>query len=282
MAGGVSLTGEQAAVNRAFPRVFFLHIPKCAGVSFAHALVDFAQSVTGDKDHCFNLDSKTAVTFARKHGLDVWRYYDHLLDYLLGQTQFQVVTGHFRYNPQLLRKYSSTWAYALLLRKPENMVLSYFHFARHIWPTDDRFAHSVEHYLGTPSAQNLAESYVSLLLGRERQYAKVSTTDIGEALENLKDFQLIGLVEDLPGFERQCTDVLGRQVSIPFRNQSPATYFQDELPMELQARISELCQPSSMVYSEAVKLIQSRRCVSTERNDDRRKDGISGLCIAKE
>lgn len=230
------------------PRLFFLHVPKCAGASVCAALKHFSER-QGEPDSYYELEVVPQTRAARERGVDPWVDRDRILDAALRNSSWRLVMGHFRYNAALHGPHRRRWTFGTLLREPREMLVSYYHFARYRWKDDRNLALPLSKWAETWSARNIAESYVQLLRAAPKPYAAVTASDVDEALSNLEHFELLGVFEDLPAFRRRLSDLLGGEVVMPYVNRSPARKDRHQpLGVDLMEKLDALCAPSQRIY----------------------------------
>ncbi|MEM9313170.1 MAG: sulfotransferase family 2 domain-containing protein [Pseudomonadota bacterium] len=240
-------------------RVFFLHIEKCAGTSVRDAMTRAMQPHATTPAGISYLDGEAASGFARGHELDPWTVRDQHLGYLLSSRYSQFVTGHYRFDETLHGPFSKRWIFTLVLRDPVDRFLSHFYYNRHKKGDFGRIEESLGDYINTRRAPKAANVFVTLLAARPNHYAPIKEADIRRACRNLREFRLIGLLEDLGDYCRRFEELVGEPLDVPVLNRSPAAKKRhEEIPDEQMARIRELCEPSMRVYKEAQRLIALR------------------------
>ncbi|MGK7911922.1 MAG: sulfotransferase family 2 domain-containing protein [Synechococcus sp.] len=233
-------------------KIFFLHIEKCGGTSVTKALIEAISSNATTPTPIFSMDAKAAWDVAKSTEINTWLFRDRLLAYALSSKHSRLVTGHFRYNDRLHHHYLNSWTFAVVLRDPVDRFLSHYYYNRYKQETHGQITLPLEEYLETTRARRFAGSYVWLLTAKDKKFENISESDIENACQNLKNFHLIGLLEDLQDFSRRCQLLLGSSLDIPVLNTSPNRQkrYQDIDDSSLR-KIQEICLPSIRVYEAA-------------------------------
>jgi hypothetical protein len=236
-------------------RLFFLHVPKCAGRSVRTAIVDALRSDGMQDDAYFALSAKASLAAARALGEDLFATRDRLLGYHLALPRMRFVSGHFRLNRVILTALQGSWSYATLFREPFSQFVSEYYFNR--FKTSDHFRIDTDlaSFVRTDRAREMGAKYARLLAGAGFEaLGPMDPKLLQVAQDNLALFQVLGIHEDLPGFTRRLGACLGLDIALPHLNRSPRPdgLMERELTTEVAARIHELCAPNAVVY-EAVR-----------------------------
>jgi len=240
-------------------RLFFLHIAKCGGTSLRKAMTDALLEAGAAPHSLFYLDGEAAYHAAKEESLAIYDYRDKVLRYALASRYTRFVTGHFRFNRTLHDSFRKNWVFATVLRDPVDRFLSLLHYNQSKDSEYARLDDDIEAYLDSARARSEADAMANCFLSRERHFAPLSEADVAQACDNLAQFQLIGILEDLTGFRRRFQARFGQSLNIPALNRSPAGEERHEpLPDELMRRVQNLCASSRAVYDEARRLIAAR------------------------
>jgi SAM-dependent methyltransferase len=232
--------------------VVFFHVMKCGGTSVRAAL---AEGAAGDakKDvhrpgpRIFELDGEIAKYAAGGANRENWLFRDALLPYVLRAMNPAVVLGHFRYRDRY-QELAGSAHFVTVLRDPVDRIVSLYKYRRYKSGIDVPVSLTFEEFLATPRWMKEGHIYIDTFCGRDGLDPR-SDLAIAAAVANLERFAVIGFTERLDNFSTLVTAQIGKRVSVPMYNTSPAP--QDEQIGESaleQART--VCAPDISLYEE--------------------------------
>jgi malonyl CoA-acyl carrier protein transacylase len=147
-----------------------------------------------------------------------------------------------------------------ILRNPLDRLLSLYYFDRF---KKNRDHHPIEcdlpEWLSTPEAKSAAITFVRMFVGDTMASQQLVSADgnsqvmdaaVANAIANLRSFAIVGVLENLQGFENAVQQRYGVRSAIGHHNRNPSSGYPkfNEQPKELQNRIRELCQPDVKIY----------------------------------
>lgn len=228
--------------------VVFLHVMKCGGSSVRAGL---ATGLTGHRHgpEVFELDGRAAKTAAGGTVSGDWAFRDALLPYVVATLRPAVIVGHFRYRdrhePLLDAAHVVT-----VLRDPVERFLSLYDYRRNRTGVVLPVSRSLEEQITSQRWAREGHRYISTFCGREDLDLR-SEEAIAAAVANLRRFAVVGSVERLDAFAEQLSALVGKPLTFPMLNTSPAPAATEPDP-DLLAQLRDLCAPDIQVYERVI------------------------------
>ena len=225
--------------------VVFLHVMKCGGTSVRAGL---AKGATGGRDGrgIFELDGTAAKVAAAGTDADNWAFRDALLPYVLDTMHPTLVLGHFRYRTRYERLLDAAH-FVTVLRDPVERIVSLYKYRRYKEGVDVPVSISFDEYLASKRWAREGHAYVDAFCGEEGVDAR-SQGAIDAAVANLSRFAVVGFTDRLDPFAEGVTACMGRPVSIPVLNESPAPPGGSDIAPSSLVTAREVCAPDLEVY----------------------------------
>jgi hypothetical protein len=221
--------------------VVFLHVMKCGGMSVRAALA----AAAGD-DRVFELDGHASKTAIGDPLGDDWAFRDALLVYELAAHRPAVIMGHFRHRD----RYASlvdVAHFVTVLRDPVDRLVSLYRYRRFGDGIDLPQPRSLEELLASGRWDLEGHRYVSTFVGRDDVDPR-SEAAIDAAVTNLRTFAAVGRSDRLERFAHDLSKLIGRDVTMPRLNPSPAPEPTAEVDENLRGRLAALCAPDLALY----------------------------------
>ena len=230
-------------------RIFFLHLPKCGGVSVNMAMrrAFGAQKVDG-------LNPNASRRVAERRGKDLRRFRTSLLFYYMAVENVNVISGHFSWNDDVYEQFSKKWAYVTVLRDPIRRWFSHYFYDRH--KSDGYFSteKNLSTFLHSERAREMGTIYARRLSGSQ-------ITNLNQAVEmakvNMEKFEILGFLEDMDAFADQFSNYFGIKLDIPIKNTSPAKDKKEGARKneEYVHKVRRMCKHDIEIYNYARKLV---------------------------
>ncbi|WP_286265505.1 sulfotransferase family 2 domain-containing protein [Thalassotalea atypica] len=255
------------------PKIAFVHIAKCAGMSVDKALrqaIALPQQQRIDRDATLAasvasfskeiLSEEDSIAFSRHHAKNL----SSIFDYYLAK-QWQYVSGHVTVNSELLAKYANDYAFMTVLRDPVERFKSNYIYNKltnqnpFMLPnalntsrqSEAELIAEAEAIINSERGWQLANTQTMFLTGRyPKDSADAESMQI-EVMGNLEQFKVVGFLDDLDAFAMQCSQLTERKITFEKINtQSSVMKKEEGVSNSLQAyfsrpktinKLSDLC-----------------------------------------
>jgi|GEM_PF-1083447 len=263
-------------------KVAFIHIAKCGGSSVDFALRS-ALASSGQRriDKPATIVSSMATFEGEINTLEGnCKFSEHhaqhlhkILGYYLEQ-HWQYISGHVTINKELLERFKQEYAFITILRDPVQRFISNYTFNKltnkkaimlpNSLNTDNVIAEAKE-ILNSQRGWQMANSPTMYLTGRypkDEEDAKVMQQEVAN---NLAQFKVVGFLDKLDKFAKDCQKLTGRDIDIGQRNTTEKLnsaeqqkvkallkeFFNDK---ETKTLVNKLCQFESENYLRAKEI----------------------------
>ena len=248
--------GKSAALSLLdrYPRIVFVHVPKCAGSAVRDSLYDavYPALLRSTRVYC-EIDVVASVSAGKLLGLDAMTCREAVLIHALSDPFTRFIAGHIFANPAVVEQFSH-WKFVTVLREPTSRFISAYVFNRYRPFVPSKIECNFADFLETDRARLEGSRMTQYFSGMsERELEERPAAGIAAALQNLDRFLSVGFVDDLRNWERRISGALGRRVRIGHRNTSPKPDLRVELEQSpaLRTRLEELCAIDREFYASA-------------------------------
>ena len=249
------------------PKVAFIHIAKCGGMSvdkalrqaialpgqprinrdatIAASMASFGQAITSEQD---------SIAFSHHHAANL----AGMLDYYLSK-QWRYISGHVTVTSDILARYSNEYAFVTVLRHPvERFISNYIYnkltnnnpFMLPNTHNNDALIDEAERIIASERGWQMANSSTMFLTGRYPKNGDDAAKMQLEVAHNLTQFKVVGFLDNMASFEQQCSKLTGKAVKFPQLNTSESASkfgadktFKSEIKSTLQSYFN---QPKTM------------------------------------
>ncbi len=238
-----------------YPRIFFCHVPKCAGVSLSKAIYASiyplwlkATRYTG------YIDLKSSQAAATLLDIDMMTARETQLVFQLNDPQMRYTNGHCVANPQVVSKYCNDWHFITILRDPVERFISEFVYNRFKVSDWQKHDDDLETYLASDKAVSSALTYARYFSGindvKQLQVNPGQTIDA--ALSNLRQFSVCGTLENMSQWQQKFNQTFNTRINIASQNKSPNQQAYRNIASNESAmkKIKELCEIDYAIYQK--------------------------------
>ncbi|MCW8109505.1 sulfotransferase family protein [Alteromonas ponticola] len=230
-----------------YPRIFFCHVPKCAGVSLSKAIFSStypmwlkATRFTG------YIDLKSSQTAAELLGVDMMTARETQLVFQLNDPQMRYTNGHCVAHPQVVSKFCNDWHFITILRDPVKRFISEYVYNRFKASEWQKHEDDLEQYLASDKAVSSALTYARYFSGEKDSHAIRANPQsvVDAAIANLRNFSVCGTLEDMPRWQQKFNQTFTTKINIASQNTSPNQQAYRDITSNPEAmeRIRLLCK----------------------------------------
>lgn len=251
------------------PRVLFLHLPKCGGTSLSAGLYATVP-LTARIGTIDALSTRRAAALCAFGQADLLRCHEDLDDghhtfalrggiaaaHLFWTTR--LVHGHVLLTPALTAALGREVRLVTLMREPKARALSNYRMAVRAGVIPD----SVDAWLDGPAGQRMTRCYLRYLSGRNTIPDAEMPGALQDALAALPRFDVLGLLEDLPGFQAACRRKLGVRPIVPRLNLGSGPSI--VLTADQTARLDSMLKADQTIYAAACRRRDAERSTAAE------------------
>lgn len=225
-------------VKRILPaeRIAYIHLPKCGGTSVNTALLQLYRHwrmVSPQAVVQFGeFEARNASAFT---GVDDADFRRALFAYCITNPKSRLLTGHFRFCAEAYESVSDKWCLITVLRHPVERWLSHYYFNLNSG-TEYNIDLPIEAFLKTDRARALGAIYVD--------HFSEGRGDPDTAIDALKQFDIVGCLENLGRFKTDFKNRFGKDISVESLNVGT----KKNVTPTIRAAVEDCCRPDMQVY----------------------------------
>lgn len=231
-------------------------MPKCGGTSIYRAIRDsYGLIERAHGRNIFGLDPVASLKSSKLVGEPLRDFREKLLLYYMSKESQRLIYGHFFYSQASFDTYGSEWNFITILREPVSKWLSQYFYNRYKDSNHFKLDTELERFLDSNESISMGRDYVYNLTDGISQEEASSPEAIDQAIKNLQNFSIVGLLENIESFAKEYEAQFSAKLSIKKHNRNPLSKVkQDKMVSgELLQRIEEICQPNTLVYQSILK-----------------------------
>ena len=240
-----------------YPKVFFCHVPKCAGVSLSKAIFSAvypaffkATRFTGF------IDMKASQVSEQLLGIDMMRARESQLISHLESPHMVYTNGHCIARPDVVGKYYKHWHFVTVLRDPIDRFISEYVYNRYKSSQWQKHDSDISVYLNSDAALTSGMTYARYFSGitDANAIAERKGSVVDAAVENLRRFSVCGTLDNMEKWEQDFNARFDVRIAIGNRNATPNKQVYHDIvdDPQLMQRIRKLCDVDQRIY-DAVK-----------------------------
>ncbi|MEY1556947.1 sulfotransferase family 2 domain-containing protein [Yoonia sp. R2331] len=243
----------KALQDRTIPqRVVFHHVPKCGGTSAGRALRKrylLSQATVKPEESFRAFEMFTGRTDREAMLVDVLDLREQMMLYLMAE-DVRCVSLHVRFSKTAHDHFADRYKFVTLLREPVARFISHYNWSYQRDGAFGRIDEPLEAFLDTPRARQMGATYGEYFSAQPVGSDFASDASVAAAVANLKKMDVVGRLDDLPGFEAQLRGALGVRIKLGHENRKGAARpaHDTTITPELRARIATLCAPDISIW----------------------------------
>lgn len=238
-----------------YPKIFFCHVPKCAGVSLSKAIyASVYPSVLKATKFAGHIDLKSSRVSAQLLDIDMMTARECQLISHLDSSSMLYTNGHCIARPSVVSKYSQKWHFLTILRDPVDRFISEFVYNRYKeseWLKHDQ---DIEQYVDSDKGISAGLTYARYFSGINDSQQILANPDaaVEAAVANLRRFAVAGTLDDMPAWINQFNQRFDTKINIDSKNKSPNQGASSDITAnsDVMARIAQLCEIDSQIYQQ--------------------------------
>lgn len=234
-------------------RVVFHHVPKCGGTSVGRALRKryiLSQATVKPDESFFAFEAYSGRSDREQMLIDVAALREQMMLYHL-YDDVRCVSLHVPFSNIVHARFARDYKFITILREPVSRFVSHYFWSYQKPKDHARIEDDFEIFLGTDRARRLGASYVEYYSGAPMAADLGDRALIAQAVTNLRArFDLVGRLDDLPGFEAGLRKTLGVRIKVGHENKArqPGNIRNSMVTPELLERAREVCAPDIAVW----------------------------------
>lgn len=242
------------ATTNKYPKLVFVHVPKCAGSAVANSILKCTYpSVFSVTPLTTGIDIFSAAKIGKLIDLPEQKVRQVQLINVLNSETKLFVTGHCHVTPNVVSTFSDRWKFLTVLRDPVQRFVSEFVYNTYKSEDWKKNSLSIFDYLETETAVISGMSFALYFSGMDKaSILKRPDNATKLAIDNLSTFYSVGFLESLDLWIRQLNTQLGSNIELKSSNLSPSKQRYDEIINDptLLSRIKQLCKIDHQIYME--------------------------------
>lgn len=243
----------------------FLHLPKCGGTSLADALyaavpahrklavIDAPSTRRAAAIARFDRDDPRICHEDLPHGALTMALRESLL-LAHSAAGARLIHGHVLLSERWLGHFAGRMGLVTMMREPVARTISNFRMTVRAGLIPD----DLDAWMDGPVGRSHASVYLRYLSGANVVPEGAEAAHLARARAALARFDLIGFLDDLPGFRERFRELFGVSLRIPRLNAAPPGGV--ELDPARRARLESLCAADVVIYRAA----RARAALCTE------------------
>jgi hypothetical protein len=233
-------------------KVVFHHVPKCGGTSVGRALrwrYLLSQGSVTPESSFRAFEAFTGREDREKMLVDVLDLREQMFLYLLFEG-VSCVSLHVRYSEHANKLFRDQYKFITILREPVSRFISHYFWSYGKQHAHGRIEESIEDFIQTERAKRLGATYSIYFSGFPSTADFTSSDAVQAAIANLKKFDVLGKLDNLPLFSENIKKELRVRIRIGHENSSRRTSsdVKKAISPEVRQKIIELCQPDIQIW----------------------------------
>lgn len=236
-----------------------MHVPKCGGTSISRAIrSSYGFGKTQGSNFFFQLDASASLRAAKILGYKELEFFENLLIYNMSISSRKYIDGHFVYSEKAFKEFGDEWKFVTLLRHPVSKWFSKYFFNRYKKGSHYKLDCDFETYIESKTGIAEGSDYVRCLTGSNLLHDSNLERAVEQAIRNLNNFTVIGVLEKINLFVRDFERQFGTKLFIEHLRSNPLPKIKQEeqITNRIKQRVEEICQPDIEVYKAVLERIK--------------------------
>ncbi|WP_444925347.1 sulfotransferase family 2 domain-containing protein [Microbulbifer sp. TRSA002] len=221
------------------PKIFFCHVPKCAGSSLNSAIS--SQYYEPNKLDTFGIKRAVSKRTADILDIPMMSVREIVMVHNLSIKSNYYGRGHSYCRPNVVKSFSGEWNFLTVLRNPVDRWISLYTYNTYKKSQWDKNTLSLNEYLDSKTGINAGQEYLQYFSNFNNRNP---SEHIAEALDNLQQFSIVGTTGHLDLLTQQIEEDFDIQLNIPEINKNPNNKLAQEIKSDLNTikKIEDICK----------------------------------------
>ena len=238
-----------------YPKIFFCHVPKCAGVSLSKAIyASVYPSFLKATRFASYIDLKSSRVSEALLGIDMMTARESQLITHLNAEHMLYTNGHCIARPSVVSKFYTDWYFLTILRDPVDRFISEFvynKFKKTEWLKHDE---DIEAYVDSTKGISAGMTYAKYFSGFTNPQDILANREaaIESAVANLRQFAVVGTLDNMEQWKQDFNQKFNTSIKISSKNKSPNQGASADILENptLMAKINQLCEIDQAIYQQ--------------------------------
>lgn len=240
---------EPKSPDKELPKIFNCHIPKCAGTAISAEMLN--RLYKGYNVGSFRIVPEATLNSANMFSINMMRAREIILSYNLSDPHNYFGTGHVACRPLFVKSFNNDWNFITILRNPINRWVS--EYVYNTFKKDNWYKNTlpIDEYIKSESGKITGISFLRYFSTMPENYTEGFNEFIEEAINNLNQFSIVGIFEDLDSFSSMFSEQFNKKLYIKKKNESPNNQASDDIKSNkvIMKQIEQLCEPDIRIYN---------------------------------
>lgn len=240
-------------------KIFFCHVPKCAGTALSKAVSRQAYPLHQQ----FLIPNLTVSLEAANKAASICSFSkvearQTILAYNLSLDKYKYGRSHIYCRPSLVEALRDRWHFITILRNPiERWISEYTYntYKSHKWVKNKL---QLEDYLQSAKGKGTGESFLRYFSNIPYPYHGDPQIYIEEAVKNLRSFSVVGTIENFDEWCNTFENVFGKKLIVERMNTSPKKEIIEQIKNDdlIMKKIANLCESDMSIYQQIAESIK--------------------------
>lgn len=241
-----------------YPKVFFCHIPKCAGVSLSNAIyASLYPKVFKASRFASHIDLFGSRVSAELLDIDMMLARESELIFQLSDKYQIFTTGHCKARPNVVDKFKDDWNFVTILREPSKRFVSEYVYNKFKSSNWVKNSDEISIYLESEKALLSSTTYARFFshFSNPTDILNNEQEAIESAISNLKNFAVSGSLENLDSWQSSFNAKFDTKIRIENKNSSPNKSATQDIyeDNDVMQSIQQLNKIDQAIYESVVK-----------------------------